>query len=55
MASLNVIFKMYLCLAVPGPLCFAGCSLVVASGGSSVAVVHGLPTAVASLAAEHGV
>ena len=31
-----------------------GFSLVVASGGSSLAAVHGLLTAVASLVAEHG-
>ena len=43
MAFLNIIFLIYLCLAVPGPLCFAGCSLVGVSGGSSLAVVRGFP------------
>ena len=46
---------MHLCLAMPGPLCFAGCSLVAASRGASLAVVRGLPTVAASLAAEQGV
>ena len=54
-AALGV--KMYLSilvLAVLGPHCCAGFSTVVVSGGYSLAVGCGLPTAVASLAVEHG-
>ena len=34
--------------------CCAGFSLVVANGGNSLVVVHGLLIVVASLVAEHG-
>ena len=44
---------MYLFLAVLGLHCCTGFSQVVASGGHSSDVLHGLLLAVASLAAEH--
>ena len=44
----------YLFLAVLGLRCCAGFSLVAESGCYSAAVLHGLPTAVASLVVEHG-
>ena len=44
---------LFLFLTVLGLCCCAGSSLVVASGGHSVAAVHRLLTAVASLV-EHG-
>ena len=44
----------YLFLAVLGHLSTYGLSLVVASGGYSLGVVHGLLIVVASLVAEYG-
>jgi len=44
----------YLFLAVPGLHCCSGFSLVVVSRAYSLVAVHGFPTAVASLVAEHG-
>ena len=44
----------YLFLVVLGLCCCAGFSLVVASGGKSLVVVHGRLIVVASLVAEHG-
>ena len=43
------LFFIYLFLAVLGLCCYAGFSLVVASGGCSLVVVHGLLTEVAFL------
>ena len=51
------IFKnnfIYLFLAVLGLHCCVGFSLIVASGGHSLATVHRLLIAVASLVVEHG-
>ena len=41
-------------MAVLGPPCCVGFSLVVASGGYSLVTVHGLLNEGASLAVEHG-
>ena len=49
-----IILFIYLFLAILGLHCFVVFSLVAASRGYSLAVVHGLLIAVASLAAEHG-
>ena len=49
-----IILFIYLFLAILGLHCFVVFSLVAASSGYSLAVVHGLLIAVASLAAEHG-
>ena len=46
-------FLLFLFLAVLGLCCCMGVSLVVASGGYSLAAVGGLLTAVVSLVAEH--
>ena len=49
-----IAFHLISFLAMLGLCCCAGCSLVVAIRGGSPAAVCGLLTAVASLAAEHG-
>ena len=54
--DLRIFFNsfIYLFLAVLGLHCCIGFCLVAATGGSSLAAVHGLLVAVASLVAEHG-
>ena len=46
-------FNIYL-LAVLGLHCYTGFSLVAETRGYSLVALHGLPVAVASLVAEHG-
>ena len=48
------LFFFFFFMAVLGLCCYMGFSLVVASGGYSLAAVHRLLTAVASLLAERG-
>ena len=45
---------LFIIFGCAGSHCCAGFSLVVASGSCSLVVVHGLPIAVDSLAAKHG-
>ena len=47
-------FHFYLFFAVRGLHCCVGFSLVAASGGYSLVVLHGLLIVVASLVGEHG-
>ena len=59
MATVIVIFfilnrSIYLVLVVPGLRCYAGSSLLVVSGGYSLAAVHQFLPGVAPLVAEHG-
>ena len=49
-----VLYFIIIILAVLGLRCYEGFSLVVVSEGCSPVVVPGLPTAVASLVADHG-
>ena len=49
-----VYFPFYLLFAVRGLHCCVGFSLVAASGGYSLVVLHGLLIVVASLVGEHG-